>query len=215
MPLEIIPFILGPLNTNTYLAADRATGSAVLIDPAEGAGDAVREAGSRGWDLQAVWLTHAHFDHFSGVQEALDALGRPIPVGLYPLDLPLWRGKGGAARFGMEIDPGPEPGLLFTAGEELSLGESRLNVRLIPGHTSGHVVFYSPADRTVFCGDVIFAGSIGRPDRTEGDFDRLVEGIRRELLSLPDDTRLLPGHGPATTVGRERLDNPYLRQRAS
>ncbi len=213
MPLDIVLFVLGPLENNTYLAADRATGSAVLVDPAEGAESAVREAESRGWDLQAIWLTHAHFDHFSGVQGALDALGRTIPVGLHPLDLPLWREKGGAARFGMDVDPGPQPDLVYNIGEELELGESRIQVRLVPGHTPGHVVFYSPADKTVFCGDVIFAGSIGRTDLPGGDFDVLVAGIRREILRLPDDTRLLPGHGPATTVGRERFYNPFIRKR--
>ncbi|HEX9012652.1 MAG TPA: MBL fold metallo-hydrolase [Anaerolineaceae bacterium] len=212
MPLDIALFVLGPLENNTYLAADRSTGKAVLIDPAANSAEAVREARARGWDLQAVWLTHAHFDHFSGVQEAVDAWGKSIPVGLHPADLPLWRRKGGADRFGMAIDPGPQPTLAFSAGQVLSLGESQLEVRFIPGHTAGHVVFYSAADKTVFCGDVIFNGSIGRTDLPGGDFDLLTAGIRRELLSLPDDTRLLPGHGPATTVGRERRYNPFVKE---
>jgi glyoxylase-like metal-dependent hydrolase (beta-lactamase superfamily II) len=211
MPLDIVLFTLGPLNNNTFLAADRATGQAALIDPAVGSETAVREAENRGWRLQAIWLTHAHFDHFSGAGEAVQAWGAQLPVGLHPADLPLWKQKGGAARFGMDIDPGPEPTLFFTPGEDLLLGESRLEVRFIPGHTAGHVVFYSAADKTAFCGDVIFSGSVGRTDLPGGDFDLLVAGIRREILTLPDDTRLLPGHGPATTVGRERKYNPFIR----
>ena len=211
MSLDIVLFTLGPLENNTFLIADRAAGQAALIDPAVDSEAAVSEAQNRGWVLQAIWLTHAHFDHFSGVGEAVRAWGKPLPVGLHPADLPLWKDKGGAARFGMDIDPGPEPTLFFTPGEDLLLGESRLEVRFIPGHTAGHVVFYSAADKTVFCGDVIFDGSIGRTDLPGGDFDLLIEGIRREILTLPDDTRLLPGHGPATTVGRERKYNLFIR----
>jgi hydroxyacylglutathione hydrolase len=211
MPLDIVMFTLGPLENNTFLVADRATGSAVLVDPAVDSEAAVREATRRGWDLQAIWLTHAHFDHFSGVREAIQAAGRPLPVALHPADLPLWRDKGGARLFGMDVDPGPEPTLFFTPGVDLALGESRLEVRFVPGHTPGHVVFYSAADKTVLCGDVIFAGSIGRTDLPGGDFDLLISGIGREIMSLPDDTRLLPGHGPGTTVGEERLYNPYIR----
>ncbi|HEY3343533.1 MAG TPA: MBL fold metallo-hydrolase [Anaerolineaceae bacterium] len=211
MPLEIVLFTLGPLENNTFLIADRATGSAALVDPSVDCEVAVREAARRGWDLQAIWLTHAHFDHFSGVREAIQAAGKPLPVGLHPKDLPLWRDKGGARLFGMDVDPGPEPTVFFTPGEDLLLGESRLDVRFIPGHTPGHVVFYSAPDKTVLCGDVIFAGSVGRTDLPGGNFDLLVTGIRREILSLPDDTRLLPGHGPATTVGEERRYNPYIK----
>jgi hydroxyacylglutathione hydrolase len=211
MPLDTVLFTLGSLQNNTYLAADRASQAAVLIDPAVDSELAVREAQSRGWDLQAIWLTHAHFDHFSGVRETIQAWGKPLPVGLHPADLPLWKAKGNAARFGVDFDPGPEPTLFFTPGEDLTLGESRLEVRFIPGHTPGHVVFYSAADKTVFCGDVIFAGSIGRTDLPGGDFDLLIAGIQREILTLPDDTRLLPGHGPGTTVGEERRYNPFIK----
>ena len=90
------------------------------------------------------------------------------------------------------------------------LGESRLVVRHVPGHSRGHVVLYSASAGALFCGDVIFQGSVGRTDLPGGDFDELIAGIRSQVLTLPDDTRLLPGHGPETTVGEERLNNPFL-----
>jgi glyoxylase-like metal-dependent hydrolase (beta-lactamase superfamily II) len=214
MPLDIVLFTIGQIETNTYLTADRATGKAVLIDPAEESSLAVREARERGWDLTAIWLTHAHFDHFAGAGEAERAWGKPLPVGVHPADLPLWKAKGDAPRFGIDIDPGPEPTLFFEPGKDLPLGESAVSVLFVPGHTPGHVVLYSAADKTAFCGDVIFAGSIGRTDLPGADFDLLVAGIRREILTLPDDTRLLPGHGPATTVGAERKYNPFIGRKS-
>jgi hydroxyacylglutathione hydrolase len=213
MPLDIVLYTIGLIETNTYLVADRTTGRAVLIDPAEESSLAVREVIKRGWDLTAIWLTHAHFDHFAGTGEAVRAWGKPLPVGVHPDDLPLWQSKGDAPHFGVEIDQGPEPTLFFEPGVDLMLGESAISVLFVPGHTRGHVVFYSAADKTAFVGDVIFAGSIGRTDLPGADYSQLVAGIRREILALPDDTRLLPGHGPATTVGNERKYNPFIRER--
>ncbi|HEX7974308.1 MAG TPA: MBL fold metallo-hydrolase [Anaerolineales bacterium] len=111
----------------------------------------------------------------------------------------------------MHIDPGPEPTVDLAQGQVLHLGGSRLEVRHCPGHTPGHVVFYCEAEKVVFCGDVIFSGSIGRTDLAGGDYDILIDSIRTQILTLPDETRLLPGHGPETTVGMERAYNPFLQ----
>ena len=112
----------------------------------------------------------------------------------------------------MRIDPGPEPTIDLSHGQILRLGKAEIEVRHTPGHTRGHVVFYCPGEKVVFCGDLIFQGSIGRTDLPGGDYDSLVDSVRRNILNLPDDTRLLPGHGPATTVGNERHYNPYLAE---
>lgn len=112
--------------------------------------------------------------------------------------------------FGMRIDPGPEPTIDLQHGQTLHLGKFEFSVRHAPGHTRGHVVFYCASERVLFCGDVIFQGSIGRTDLPGGDYETLMRSIQREVLTLPDDTRLLTGHGPQTKVGIERSYNPFL-----
>jgi hydroxyacylglutathione hydrolase len=131
-------------------------------------------------------------------------------VALHPLDYNLWRMQGGAPFFGMRIDPGPEPTIDLVHGQLLHLGDNLLEVRHAPGHTPGHVVFYCPREKVCFCGDVIFQDSIGRTDLPGGDFDTLMTSIRTQIMSLPDETRLLSGHGPQTTVAIERRQNPFL-----
>ena len=208
--LEIVSFELGPVLTNTYLVADTNTLESVVIDPASDGKMIVAEAEQRGWRITNIWLTHAHFDHLAGSAEVADNVNPPPPVALHPEDYPLWRMQGGAAYFGMRIDPGPEPSVELRSGQILHLGEYEFEVRYTPGHTAGHVVFYCASEKIVFCGDVIFQGSIGRTDLPGGDYQTLIDSIRSQILSLPDDVRLLSGHGPQTTVGQERQFNPFL-----
>lgn len=208
--LEIIPFVLGPVQTNAYLIADGFTGVAVALDPAWDGAMIVQEAKRRGWRIGSIWLTHAHFDHLAGAGQVADLSSPSPPVALHPEDYPLWRAQGGAALFGMRIDPGPEPTIELVHKQILHLGVYDFEVRHTPGHTPGHVVYYCAAAGLVFCGDVIFGGSIGRTDLPGGDYTKLMDSIHAQILSLPDETRLLSGHGPETTVGEERLENPFL-----
>jgi len=208
--LEIVTLVLGPVQTNSYLIADPETGEAVVIDPAWEGKTIASEAKRRGWRIGSLWLTHAHFDHLGGAGETADHTSPPPPVALHPADYPLWRAQGGAPLFGMRIDPGPEPTIDLHHGQILRLGSNVFEVRHAPGHTAGHVVFYCAGERVAFCGDVIFAGSIGRTDLPGGDFSTLMNSIRTQILTLPDDTRLLSGHGPETTVGTERAYNPFM-----
>lgn len=208
--LEIVPFTLGPVQTNTYLIADPSTGEAIVIDPAWDGEKVVADARRREWRIGSIWLTHAHFDHLGGAAGVADNSSPPPPVALHPEDYPLWRIQGGAPLFGMRIDPGPEPTIDLTHGQILRVGGNQLEVRHTPGHTRGHVVFYCPAEKVAFCGDVIFRGSIGRTDLPGGDHETLLASIRSQVLTLPDSTRLLSGHGPETTVGIERAYNPFL-----
>lgn len=203
MPLEIIPFVLGPLQNNTYLVADQATRKAVVIDPAIGSDRIPEKAKQRNWQIEQIWLTHAHFDHFAGAAGVSAAFNPPLPVALHPEDLDLYRNQGGAAAFGFRIAPGPQPTLSFEHGQILELGESRVEVRHVPGHTPGSVVLYAAEREVVFCGDAVFRGGIGRTDLPGGDFDTLIQAIRTQILTLPPRTRLLPGHGPETTVANE------------
>jgi glyoxylase-like metal-dependent hydrolase (beta-lactamase superfamily II) len=120
---------------------------------------------------------------------------------------------GGCCRlFGFKIDPGPEPGIDLSQGQVLQLGSVRFEVRSTPGHTPGHCVFYCAQDNVLFSGDLIFQGSIGRTDLPGGNFNTLIHSIKTQVFSLPDETRLLSGHGPETSVGIEKTTNPFLRQ---
>jgi glyoxylase-like metal-dependent hydrolase (beta-lactamase superfamily II) len=208
--LEIVRFVLGPVQTNAYLLADAESKQAAVIDPAWDGKRMLDEATKRGWRIGNIWLTHAHFDHFAGAAAIADGSQPMPPVALHPEDYTLWRAMGGSQEFGMQIDPGPEPTIDLYHGQVLFLGGNELVVRHAPGHTPGHVVFYSQQENVVFCGDVIFNGSIGRTDLPGGDFDTLINSIRNQILTLPDDTRLLSGHGEETTVGRERKWNYFL-----
>jgi glyoxylase-like metal-dependent hydrolase (beta-lactamase superfamily II) len=208
--LEIISFVLGPVETNSYLIADPQTGEAAVIDPAWDGKRILETASRHNWRIGNIWLTHAHFDHLGGAGEVADGSSPPPPVALHPSDYTLWRAQGGAPLFGMRIDPGPEPTIDLKHGMVLRLGGFSFEVRYTPGHTPGHVVFYCPQEAVCFCGDVIFEGSIGRTDLPGGDYDTLIESIQVQILTLPDSTRLLTGHGDPTTVGRERKFNPFL-----
>jgi glyoxylase-like metal-dependent hydrolase (beta-lactamase superfamily II) len=209
--LEIVTFTLGPAQTNAYLIADPDTRDAAVVDPSWDGKRILSEAQSRGWRIAHLWYTHAHFDHIGGAAEIADALN-PLPlVALHPNDHVLWRAGGGGALFGFKIDPGPEPTIDFTHGQILKLGSVQLEVRFTPGHTTGHCVLYCAEAKVCFCGDLIFAGSVGRTDLPGGNWDTLEQSIREQIYTLPDDTRLLSGHGPETTVGEEKQFNPFVR----
>ncbi len=210
--LEIVSFTLGPVQTNAYLIADPETKEAAVIDPAWDGQIILAEANKRGWRIGHLWYTHAHFDHIGGAAAIADALN-PLPlVALHPADHVLWRAGGGGKMFGFRIDPGPEPSIDFAHGQTLRLGSNTFEVRHVPGHTPGHVLFYCPNAKICFCGDLIFAGGVGRTDLPGGSWEKLVESIRQQVYRLPDETRLLSGHGPETTVGEEKVSNPFVQE---
>ncbi len=210
--LEILTFTLGPVSTNAYLVADPETKEAAVVDPAWDGHIILKAARERGWRIGHLWYTHAHFDHIGGAAAIADSLN-PLPlVALHPDDHLLWRAGGGGAVFGFDIDPGPEPTIDFQQGMKLKLGSNEFEVRHTPGHTRGHCVFVLvERSRSVcFCGDLIFNGSVGRADLPGGDWDTLVDSIRTQIFTLPDEMRLLSGHGKETTVGVEKMYNPFV-----
>lgn len=215
--LEVVAFTLGPVQTNAYLIADTDTHEAAVIDPAWDGHVILATARQRGWRIGHLWYTHAHFDHIGGAGAIADGLN-PLPlVALHPADHGLWRAEGGAPLFGLKIDPGPEPTIDLYHGQSLQLGSCRLEVRFTPGHTPGHCIFYVPPSDgqpagagICFCGDLIFQNSVGRTDLPGGDGEALIRSIKSQVFSLPDDTRLLSGHGPETTVGHEKRHNPFV-----
>lgn len=212
MPLQITPLTLGPIGTNCYVVADSQTKAAVAIDPGWDAPQILSVADKQGINLQAIWLTHAHFDHIGGVAGLVQALN--IPVALHSLDLPLYRELGGAKLWGLPLEPGPEPMIkleeFVDSEKRLKIGDWEFEVRFVPGHTRGHVAFYQKESGVLFGGDVLFQGSIGRTDLPGGDYETLINSIRAQFLTLPDSTVVYSGHGPQTTIGDERRFNPFL-----
>lgn len=208
--LEIISFTLGPAVTNAYLIADPDTKEAAVIDPAWDGHIILKAAQDRNWRIGHLWYTHAHFDHIGGAAAIADALN-PLPhVALHPEDHVLWRAGGGGAAFGLNIDPGPEPTIDLVHGMTLKLGSNEFEARFTPGHTRGHCVLYVKKENICFCGDLIFKESVGRTDLPGGDFPTLEKSIREQIFVMPNETRLLSGHGPETTVGHEKQFNPFV-----
>jgi hydroxyacylglutathione hydrolase len=198
---------VGPLQANAYLLVEGGHG--VVVDPGEEPDRllaALRRLQAR---LDAVWLTHADVDHVAGLAGLLDA--GDVPVYLHPAEVPLLqRAADQAAAWGWVVRPPPTKTEPLADGQELELAGVRARCLFTPGHTPGHTAFYLPAERLVLTGDALFRGSIGRTDRPFGDAELLLRSIRERLLTLPAETRALPGHGPETTIGSERRTNPFL-----
>jgi len=193
---------------NCYIVADREAGEAVLVDPGEEAGLFLARLQSEGLRLTAIWLTHAHLDHVAGIPEIKAA--SDVPIWLHPDDRRLYDHAPDQARMllGMEFPVLPAPDRIIVPGDPMRVGACEFEVRHVPGHSPGSVAFL--ADGVAIVGDVLFAGSVGRVDLPGGDGRTLLASIQEQLLPLPDDTVVHAGHGPATTIGRERLTNPFV-----
>ena len=205
--MKVVCIPNGQFIENCYLVIEEASRHCAVIDPGEDADLISRTVAAEGAQPVAIWLTHAHIDHVLGVPRVKADTG--APVFLHPADRPLYDAMPQQAlAFGMRAAPLPVPDRPLAHGDVLRVGGLAFEVRHAPGHSPGHVVLVGHG--AAFGGDVVFAGSIGRTDLPGGDFETLMASIEREVLSLPDDTILYPGHGPETTVGRERRTNPFL-----
>jgi hydroxyacylglutathione hydrolase len=205
--MQIVQIPNGQFVENCYLVVDEAARECAIVDPGEEAGLILHKVAATGAQPVAIWLTHAHIDHVLGVPRVLAETG--APVWLHPADRPLYDAvPDQAAWFGLAAAALPPPDRSFGHGETVRVGGLEFAVRHAPGHSPGSVCLVG--NGVVFGGDVLFAGSIGRTDLPGGDFDTLIASIERELLSLPDATIVYTGHGPDTTVGRERRSNPFL-----
>ncbi|MBK8004803.1 MAG: MBL fold metallo-hydrolase [Gemmatimonadetes bacterium] len=205
--LEIVALPNGQFAENCYILADRETRRAVLVDPGEDPALFLAELGRRGLTLEAIWLTHGHVDHIMGVAEVKAATG--VPVYLHPADRALYDAlpqQGGW--MGLVLEAPPPPDHQLADGQVLHLGRHAFTVRHTPGHSPGSVSFVGPD--IILGGDVLFSGSIGRTDLPGGDFATLLQSIQSVFLTLPDSTVVLSGHGPETTIGVERMTNPFL-----
>ncbi len=206
--LVVVGIPNGSFDENCWLLADSGTNQAVIVDPGEEADRFLAEIRSRGWTLSDIWLTHAHIDHVLGVAAVHAATGAPIH--LHAGDRSLYEGLPQQAQwFGMSAAAPPPVDHWLSEGQILSVGAFKFEVRPVPGHSPGHVAFVG--NGLIVGGDVLFAGSIGRTDLPGGDMSELEASIRREFYTLPNETRVLTGHGPETTIGEERRSNPFVR----
>jgi glyoxylase-like metal-dependent hydrolase (beta-lactamase superfamily II) len=210
MTLKIETFILGPIENNTYLLTDTDTNFAAIVDPAIPSRELLESIRKNGLLLTYILITHAHFDHVGGVKWFKNQFKGEPRIALHQADLSLWLEGGGARDFGFDFDAGNQPDLIIEGEQTFNLGNSNANVLLTPGHTTGHVTYHFPESSVAFCGDLIFYHGVGRTDLKYSDQDDLDLSIRQKIFTLPEDTILYPGHGPSTTVGEEKLNNPFI-----
>ena len=213
-------FVLSAFQQNTRVVVCEETGRAICVDPGDTAPEIVEYINDNGLVLQAITLTHGHLDHVGG-SKYLRAAFPDADVILHPDDedlyyslpmQPLFMGlqQDQLKALGMEYDEPPKLTRNWEHGEIYTVGELEFTVLHCPGHTRGHVVLAEKANKKVFVGDCLFAGSIGRTDLPGGSYEQLIESIETNILSLDDDFTVYSGHGPETTVGTERETNPFL-----
>lgn len=189
------------------------THQAAVIDPGGDTDRILAQVQRHGVKLEEIWITHAHIDHAGAAAELARSCGLPITgphrADQFWIDALPQQGK----MFGLPHADAFTPNRWLADGDTVSIGNSTLTVRHCPGHTPGHVVFYSSEAKRAFVGDVLFAGSIGRTDFPQGDHATLIASIRERLWPMGDDTVFIPGHGPESTFGEERQSNPYVADR--
>lgn len=201
--MEIRTFPVTPFIVNCYVVKD---GNEVLIiDPGDAPASLFRYI--VGCTVRMIVNTHCHCDHCGGNAPLLRKTGAELAI--HREELPLLRAMELQARmFGVEVEPSPDPNRFLSEGDRIDVGGASFKVVHAPGHSPGHIVLVG--DGVVFCGDVLFQGSIGRTDLPGGDYQQLLASIRDKLLVLPDETVVYPGHGPSTTIGDERRTNSFL-----
>ena len=204
---EIIP--VGPLQCNCSVIGDEGTHEAMVIDPGDDISRVLAMVRKHGLSVKQIVITHAHIDHVGGAMKLRQATGAPILLNqndyslLKMLDMQAaWVGMASPGK--VEIDQ------QLAEGDKLSAGSLEATVLHTPGHTEGSVCLYFSAQQKLIAGDTLFAGSIGRTDLPGGSFEKIMSSLRQRVLALPDDTLVIPGHGPLTSIGEERESNPFL-----
>jgi glyoxylase-like metal-dependent hydrolase (beta-lactamase superfamily II) len=204
---------VGPFFKNGFVVACPRTRDAVLIDPGDEVADLLGFVTAEKLTVRHILLTHAHVDHVTGVPAAKQALA--VPVHLHRDDLFLYeRAIEQGQMFGLHVAPLPPIDVFYSPGEAIRFGDLEARPHHTPGHCPGGVCLQvgppGGSGTDLFVGDTLFAGSIGRTDLPGGDYDTLMNSIRKVLFSFGDGARVYPGHGPATTIGDERRTNPFL-----
>ena len=204
---EIIP--VGPLQCNCSVVGDEGTREAMVIDPGDEINEIMALVQKHGLTVKQIVITHAHIDHVGGAMKLRRLTGAPILLNqndyalLKMLDVQ-------AAWVGMATPDKVEIDQPLAEGDKLRTGSLEASVLHTPGHTEGSVCLYFPAQQKLIAGDTLFAGSIGRTDLPGGSFEKIMSSLHQRVLALPDETLVVPGHGPLTTIGDERENNPFL-----
>ena len=202
----VVPFVLGPFQENCYVVTDSASGATAIVDPGSDGDRLVAEIERMSSDVVAIWVTHAHVDHIGAIATVKRRWN--VPVYLHPLDQPLYRVGGRQAQlYGIPYEEPPPPDRAFSDGEEVALGATKVSVMHAPGHSPGHVVLHAEGHALV--GDCLFAGSVGRTDLPFSNAAHLEASLAR-IAALPADMTIHPGHGDSSTIGEERISNPFL-----
>lgn len=209
---EIVTLEVTPFLQNARIVFDPASKRAVLIDPGGEADRIWADVQSRGLTCEQIWLTHSHLDHCGGVKRLKSLSGAQL-IG-HPIEREMRAHvKDLCAMFGLapaDLDNCPEPEIYIQGGETLACGPYRFEVIKCPGHSPGHVAFYQREAGLLISGDVLFKGSIGRTDLPGGNYELLMRSIGELMAALPASTRILPGHGPDTTLAAEAQSNPFI-----
>lgn len=205
--LRVYVMEVGPLMVNAYIVEDPPSKKAVVVDPGDDGEAILSEIGARGLAVEKILLTHGHFDHVGAVRLLRAKTG--APVHLHADDA----GRMATARrqglmFGLSVEDPPPADVLVGEGDRIAFAGGEFLVAHTPGHTPGCVSYLRGG--MAFVGDLVFAGSIGRTDLPGGSHERLLRSVREKIFVLPDDTVIFPGHGPSTTVGREKRSNPFF-----
>ena len=209
--MKIYRLTVGPFEENCYLVVDESSQHAVLIDPGDEASRIVRMVRETGATLDAIWLTHAHIDHIGAVA----AVKREwdVPVYLHPADAPLYAaGARQAAFYGLGFEQPDPPDRELAHGDRVRVGDLEFEVMHTPGHAPGLVVFHGHG--VALAGDLLFAGSIGRTDLPLSNPADMEASLRRIMSDLRDEVAVHPGHGPSTSIGQERMSNPFVNGQA-
>lgn len=205
--MKVEYFVVGPIDVNCYVISDD-NGIGAVIDPGGNAERILAYIKKENLDIRYVLNTHGHGDHIGADDEVRDGTGAPLYIHAADADMLTDARKNLSAFMGYQALARPADVLLH-GGEEITVGDIKLKVVCTPGHSAGGVCFVG--DGFVFSGDALFADSIGRTDFPGGSQSELVSSIKRELMVLPDETEVYPGHGPKTTIGWEKVYNPYLQ----
>jgi glyoxylase-like metal-dependent hydrolase (beta-lactamase superfamily II) len=207
--MVLIRLIVGPLQVNCFILADEKTKDAVIIDPGDDAGDILKIIKDKGFKVKYIVNTHGHFDHVGANKEIKEATGAELLIHEGDASI-LASAPRQSTAFGMDSVFSPPADRYVKHGDVVKAGEVTLTVLHTPGHTPGGISLLEQG--MVFTGDALFAGSIGRTDFPGGDLHTLLHSIKTNLMTLPDDTKVFSGHGPASTIGDERRDNPFLNE---
>lgn len=211
--MRILPFTFNPFMENTYVLVDESTNEGIIIDPgcyeASERNELQESLREEGIAPKRLIQTHCHIDHVLGTNFVCEAFG--LKPEMHEKELPLMDGvKEYAPVYGFRFEEPPRPERFIEEGERIQLGGLELEVLWTPGHAPGHIVLYDRKGGQLIGGDVLFQGGIGRTDFPHCDHDALIRNIKEQLLTLPEEVTVHPGHGPATTIGQEKRTNPFL-----